>query len=157
MTTDPSLKTETHGCDERTIPALRHWAVEQLTKVLPATPASADVVSDAQLVVSELVTNGVRAGCHEMALALAVHPDELVIEVIEDAPGRPQRKRLGPGDDHGRGLVLVEALSRSWGVRELSGRKAVWAVLARSQPAGRRGGALCRSARSASSQPETIS
>lgn len=83
--------------------------------------------------VSELVTNAVRARCSRLCLSVTVSSDgespAVLIEVAEDAPGRPQPLRCGPGADHGRGLTLVEALTRRWGVRETPAGKAVWAEL----------------------------
>jgi two-component sensor histidine kinase len=119
-------------CQEGELPALRRWTVEQLSRHLPPR-ASPTVVEDARLVVSELVTNAIRARCSQLSLSLTVSSDgdapAVVVEVAEDAPGRPQPLRCGPGADHGRGLTLVEALTRRWGVRETSSGKVVWAEL----------------------------
>jgi hypothetical protein len=35
-------------------------------------------------------------------------------------------RRAAPGDEGGRGLFLVNELSRSWGARRLSTGKVVW-------------------------------
>ncbi|MFH8410937.1 ATP-binding protein [Streptomyces sp. NPDC018019] len=74
------------------------------------TPAGAD---DAALVVSELVTNATlhaRSGCR---LRLSVAPGgHLTIEVHDDAPTRPRRRSAAASEEHGRGLVIVDALAR---------------------------------------------
>lgn len=126
------LTSERSSCDETTAPALRRWAVDQLRHALPRTPMCEEVVTDVELVVSELVTNGIRAGCRAIELSLTVAPDDVTVEVAEDAPGWPAPCSCGPSDDHGRGLALVEALTQSdWGVRPSGRGKAVWARLPR--------------------------
>lgn len=123
------LSTEVTPCDERTAPAMRRWTADTLTRALPEDESRGTVIEDAQLVVSELVTNGVRAGCRQLEVRLLLRPAEIVIEVDEDAPGRPRPVAHRPTDDHGRGLALVAALSREWGVTENRAGKTVWAVL----------------------------
>ena len=87
----------------------------------------------AEVVVSELVTNAVRYGTEPISLALSVAADDLRIEVCDAesdvaavAPRDPS-----PGEPTGRGLRLVEVLSKSWGVvGHGDGRgKTVWAVV----------------------------
>ena len=77
------------------------------------------VVADAQLVVSELVTNSiVHAGlAPEDSIVVLLRRDEgrLAIEVddgdgFSGRPGQPMRAR-GPG---GRGLIVLDALCEQW-------------------------------------------
>lgn len=104
-----------------------------------------DLVNDAVLIVSELVTNAVRAtgitdpnptyaDLEELALLavqVRVSGESLFIEVWDDdreKPGHPSAD-LDP-DECGRGLVLVAALSKHYGVsRYNGGGKIVWAEL----------------------------
>jgi two-component sensor histidine kinase len=76
------------------------------------------VLDDAQLLVSELVTNAVSYG--GPPLVLRVHCDEtagLLVDVRDGTPALPQRTQATDQDEHGRGLELVELLAESWGVR----------------------------------------
>ena len=89
----------------------------------------AEHVKDAVLLgVSELVTNAVvHAGSHaELALRLA--DGVLRVEVRDLGQGTVSRvRREATVDDlHGRGLLLVEALSSAWGVTEDPDGKTVW-------------------------------
>jgi hypothetical protein len=83
--------------------------------------------------VSELVTNAViHAGSH-IRVALVGDPDDLRIEVFDEAPGVPVPlhpghfpAQAGPAAV-GRGLRIVDAISTEWGVRNNpSGGKSVW-------------------------------
>lgn len=44
--------------------------------------------------------------------------------------------RAAFGDEHGRGLIVVDALSRTWGVRERVVGKTVWAEIPLAGPPG---------------------
>jgi anti-sigma regulatory factor (Ser/Thr protein kinase) len=94
---------------------------------------------DAELCVSELVGNAVRhvtgARLHAaptlVSLTLAYLPAEacLRIEVADSSPVPPQRQGRPADEDAegGRGLFLVEAVSKDWGyVPTATGGKAVW-------------------------------
>lgn len=86
-----------------------------------------DVGLDVQTVVSELVTNAVRAQCSHLALMLEGHRDYLRIAATDDAPGTPVQQTPAPDQSHGRGLRVVDALSSRWGVDVSEGDKTVWA------------------------------
>src|SRR5260370_3338033 len=97
----------------------------------------AALISDAETLVSELMTNALEAawrldGRPPMALRLLANHDRLLIEAWDQDTGpcdlHPQEPR---GDeDHGRGLMVVDALSQRWGVRRASlSHKVVWAEL----------------------------
>lgn len=105
-------------------------------------PSIADSV---ELVVSELVTNAVRAstgpdgrpkynaktGLPRVGLRLSSDRARVRIEVWDQDFHRPTAKAAGPDDESGRGLMLVEALCDRWGCDTPPGRdgKAVWAEL----------------------------
>lgn len=95
-----------------------------------------EVAENAELIVSELVTNAVRVAApadRVVGLRVAREPGELRlrIEVSDGGSGLPEPRC--PGDDElgGRGLLLVDALSDCWGVRQHEGDtgKTVWAEL----------------------------
>ena len=111
-------------------PALgRRFALARLDAVFGmALPL--DVADDVALVVSELVTNAVRAQARRIRLALAVHRREIDVVVTDDAPGTPTLTRADMQDTYGRGLLIVDALAATWGVEPGSDvGKSVWAVL----------------------------
>ncbi|MCO6006098.1 ATP-binding protein [Actinoallomurus purpureus] len=85
------------------------------------------------LVASELVTNTVRyASGDEVTVRLARTDDGALWLEVEDAAGTmPRVQEAEPADESGRGLFVVEQLSRRWGVRPLAGNvgKVVFAVL----------------------------
>ena len=81
----------------------------------------ASVVGDAALVLSELVGNSIRyarplAG-GVLEVTWAVRPDCILLRVSDGGgPSVPQRHDAGPEDVRGRGLAIVAALARDWGV-----------------------------------------
>jgi anti-sigma regulatory factor (Ser/Thr protein kinase) len=89
-----------------------------------------DLASDAELIVSELVTNAVLHGSGQVTIDLRLVPDGVRVAVADEGPGAPARVRAGTRLQHGRGIALVEILADSWGVAELpTGGKEVWCVL----------------------------
>jgi anti-sigma regulatory factor (Ser/Thr protein kinase) len=79
----------------------------------------AALADDAELVVSELVTNGVqasRAMAHAaIRLWLASDQTQVVICVWDACPEPPVRIDAAEEAENGRGLLLVEAVSAQWG------------------------------------------
>lgn len=81
----------------------------------------AAVVDDAELVVSELIGNAVRYGRplpgNTLRVAWEVESDCLVLKVTDGgSPHSPHFRDAGPSDVRGRGLAIVDALARKWGV-----------------------------------------
>ena len=99
--------------DSRTPGAARGFVGSNLRGVLGAlrTP---EVIDDIELVVSELVTNAIRAGADAVHIALQVHHGELELDVTDDGPGWPRLAQPGELEPRGRGLVLVDALADAW-------------------------------------------
>jgi anti-sigma regulatory factor (Ser/Thr protein kinase) len=97
--------------------------------------ATANLIEDAVLVISELVTNAykamdgqVPAGTIEFSIRL--FDDHLLLEVIDRSDKVPVYK--GPVDagmEDGRGLCIVETISDDWGYFFHRGRKVVYAIL----------------------------
>ncbi|KUJ42568.1 hypothetical protein ADL25_14455 [Streptomyces sp. NRRL F-5122] len=96
----------------------------------------AEIVGDAVLLVSELVTNAVIHTLSTRILcgAQLVSDTRLRLEVHdEDLTGRDlPRRRPGSDDECGRGLLLVQEMAESWGADRsaLTMGNAVWATLA---------------------------
>jgi hypothetical protein len=89
----------------------------------------ADMVDDAGLVVSELVTNAVvRSDTVELRLVLV--GGVLRIEVGDAARGDPDVAEQTPDRIGGRGMAIVTAVSAAWGIGPSPKGKVVWAALA---------------------------
>jgi len=89
-------------------------------------------LDDVYLLVSELVTNGVRhGGAGEddlLDLAVLRHGDRLRVVVTDWGPGFDGRARPRNRADQtgGWGLYLVERLAERWGVQRDAGATTVW-------------------------------
>lgn len=101
-----------------------------------------ELAEDAVLVVSELLGNAFGHGRAPVRLSLALHGraghESLMIQVSDMSPGFDMkairgRWKLPPAvlSCGGRGLLLVEALSRTWGERHHRRGHTVWADLPR--------------------------
>jgi GAF domain-containing protein/PAS domain-containing protein len=78
-----------------------------------------------ELLVSELVTNAIRAASYEVELRLT-RAGKLLVEVSDDNHHLPQLQRADADDEQGRGLALVSHLSRRWGTSRKAVGKVVW-------------------------------
>ncbi len=113
---------------ERSVSRARAFMAGLLGRAHPLT-------DNACLIVSELVTNAIlhsrsrRPGGEVTVMVLAAR-DGLIIEVTDDgsASAVPQLQH-DPLDMGGRGLILVDALSDSWGCRSGPLATTVWSHL----------------------------
>jgi two-component sensor histidine kinase len=111
---------------------LREWDLERLADT-------------AELVVSELVTNAVKAsaeltqsrylgrlvpGRPPVRLWVCADAGRALIQVWDASDGLPERPQLDLDAAGGRGLLLVETLAKEWGTAKPSrpSGKAVWAI-----------------------------
>ena len=117
------------SCDASAPSRARRFVADSLRSELSG-PAAEGSVELTAVVVSELVTNAVRAGCAAIGVTLQLHRDHLRVVVFDDAPGRPKPQRAGVQDVHGRGLSIVRAVSRAWGLQLAAAGKRVWAEIA---------------------------
>ena len=88
-----------------------------------------EVVEDAVLLVSELVTNSVVHGGPPVIVAVDCDGDGLQVRVRDGSPVLPARRTAGHGEEGGRGLALVDTMSADWGVDPQPDGKHVWFVL----------------------------
>jgi anti-sigma regulatory factor (Ser/Thr protein kinase) len=91
----------------------------------------ADVIADAEVVVTELVTNALLHGAPPIILRVRGRRDRLRIEVIDCGRAVPLRIQRNADGMTGRGIAVVESLSNAWGVEPSGGGKLVWAELGR--------------------------
>ncbi len=88
------------------------------------------VVDDAVLIASELVENAIRHAGSAPSLRLELRPGQFAIAVRDEDPSPPRPRPLDNEQPGGRGMPLVEILSRAWGTSPSPrGGKVVWAVL----------------------------
>ncbi|GFH38967.1 ATP-binding protein [Streptomyces pacificus] len=97
---------------------LETWGLPQLVDV-------------AEQVVTELVANAVE---HTDAATVGASitrtgTESARIVVTDTSRTRPTPGAPSPDDEHGRGLLLVEALAHDWGSDPVHGGKRVWAEL----------------------------
>lgn len=88
----------------------------------------------AELLVSELVSNAVRVSAQMAArppVGLRLHSDgaRLLVLVSDASVLPPIRKDAAPGEETGRGLMLVEELSDRWGWTPHRDGKTCWFLL----------------------------
>lgn len=89
--------------------------------------------ANAELVVSELVANGVLHGWGHLALRLFDTGDGIRVEVEDSNPAPPVPTDGHPNRMGGFGMQIVERLA-DWGWRPTASGKLVWATL---RPSGR--------------------
>lgn len=94
-----------------------------------------DIVDEALLVVSELVTNAVVHALPPITLSLHRHGGAVRGEVIDHGPTWIVRPPIALDDtdaEQGRGLALVDAVASRWGIDPLpsEGGKCAWFLLA---------------------------
>ncbi|MBW8826122.1 MAG: ATP-binding protein [Acidobacteria bacterium] len=105
------------------VPAARAFAEEALGEF----GAGEGTTERARLLVSELATNVVLHAHTNMRLSVRRCRHGVRVEVRDDIPVRlPRPREPDPMSVHGRGLVLVEALSDAWGVNGNTRGKTIW-------------------------------
>jgi CheY-like chemotaxis protein len=115
------------GPDTRDVAVARRFVAERCDEW-----DCGDVVEDAELVVSELVTNALLHGESRCELRAELSDAALRLQVIDQGTGMPDPQSASDTDEHGRGLILVSGLCAAWGVEALpDGGKIVWAELLR--------------------------
>lgn len=88
-----------------------------------------DVLDDAAMVVTELVTNALVHARSATTVAVSSRPGTVRIEVADASPVPPvPRERHGTAAS-GRGIALVAAMAERWGAEPTPDGKVVWAEL----------------------------
>jgi len=95
----------------------------------------AHVTDEAELIVSELATNALKASMslaetHPIGVDLLANHEWLIVQVWDALPAAPDLRPHAPDAETGRGLQIVSVLSDRWGVyRPRRGGKTVWAAI----------------------------
>jgi anti-sigma regulatory factor (Ser/Thr protein kinase) len=137
------------------LPDAPYWARRHTEDVLAKWDAE-DLLTNAKLVMNELVTNAVRhtstlddeamrlyaerplslsysdlAGVGTVRLSLSHGSGRLLVEVWDKSPEAPSEQLPDFGSESGRGLFIVSAYCEGWGwYPAKGGGKVVWAELA---------------------------
>ena len=97
--------------------ACRSWGVARLADL-------------AELIVTELVSNGVRHARTELEVRVGLRRQQLHLSVRDGSPKLPVRGTAGDTlAESGRGLLVIEALTHRWGCTPVPDGKVVWATL----------------------------
>ena len=91
-------------------------------------------IDDAELLVSELVTNAVVHAGSDIALAVNVFPHAVRVEVEDGSPAHPVDYRAPDTSTTGRGWDLVRRLADSYGVVDSRTGKVTWFSLGPAPP-----------------------
>ncbi|GAB3681174.1 ATP-binding protein [Angustibacter aerolatus] len=108
---DPDSATAIVPSVPGSVPATRAF----LVGMLRGWSVRPEAVDDAALLATELITNAVTHGEGAVTLAVEVDGDDLRVAVTDHGVGRPSPKEPTVDGEHGRGLWLVQAMSRDWG------------------------------------------
>jgi two-component sensor histidine kinase len=83
------------------------------------------------LLLSEVVTNAIPHCASAIDVVVQLSGDRVRVEVWdEDGEQSPVLQPVHTGDEHGRGLQLVDSLARDWGVVHSGPKKAIWFEIA---------------------------
>ena len=95
-----------------------------------------DVLDEVELLSTELINNAVVHAGSEVVLEVRRRADVLHVAVTDTGVGAPYRPHANQESVGGRGLMLVETLSRAWGVAMNDHRKTLWFEIALPAPPG---------------------
>lgn len=113
--------------------AARTFVETSLSAIYRDPSVIAETCEDVVVIVSELATNAVQAATTSLWVELEVGPGHVRVAVTDEASGMPTVSGPAAFDQpYGRGLAIVAALSRDWGVMPVIGGamgKTVWARL----------------------------
>jgi anti-sigma regulatory factor (Ser/Thr protein kinase) len=117
-------------CEPSSVPRARAFIRERLEDW-----RCSGVIDDAELVMSEILTNAIRhTGCEQTTVRIDVAGDAVAVVVSDPGDRVPRRVDNGPDSPTGRGLAVVEAVAEHWGSEQNLWGKDVWAVLRIPEP-----------------------
>lgn len=130
----PHAKNSSFACHPSAAGVARHWAADVLDQ--QTGDQARELIT---LLISELVTNALRHCASTIDLVVQVVGDNVRVEVWDEAGDQsPTMRDVQSGDEHGRGLHLVDSVASGWGVVRAGAKKAVWFEVASGLPRARR-------------------
>jgi anti-sigma regulatory factor (Ser/Thr protein kinase) len=134
------------------LPTAPFCARRRARAVLQGWGMGSEIVETAELLVSELTTNAVKfteqaqeprwkhssdlEGVERISLTLRYLTGQVMIEISDSDVNPPQMADADVNAESGRGLMLVDALSKEWSYfLRPSGGKTVYCVLSTDEPA----------------------
>lgn len=108
------------GCQPESVPSARQFVRE----VLRDQPR--DSLDAVELMATELATNCVQHAQTSFELTITEKRGQVRIEVRDTGRGHPVPRSPTPSERTGRGLLIVEAMSDSWGIDHSASGKTVW-------------------------------
>jgi CheY-like chemotaxis protein len=85
-----------------------------------------EVIDDAILLTSELVTNAVLHAESDLEVRVSLREGIVRVEVLDDSPGGLIRRQQSANATAGRGLAMVNTLAVLWGSDPIGDGKSVW-------------------------------
>jgi anti-sigma regulatory factor (Ser/Thr protein kinase) len=116
-------------CQPESVPAARRF----VRGALRDQPR--DLVAAVELMATELATNCVQHAQTSFELTIDHGRRQLRIAVRDTGPGKPVPRSPTPRERTGRGLLIVEAMSDSWGIDPSASGKTVWFTVPQQAPA----------------------
>jgi anti-sigma regulatory factor (Ser/Thr protein kinase) len=116
--------TREYAPDVSNVAVARRWLTDELVTELQVPT---DLVANVELVLSELLTNAIKAGASRVSVELKAGSDQILLTVTDDASGRVTLKTPTADAPGGRGLPIVALISSEWGVDTHGAGKKVWA------------------------------
>jgi anti-sigma regulatory factor (Ser/Thr protein kinase) len=118
------LHEVTLAAEPESVATARHFVREHLSG--HDLPLLAD---DITLVASELTTNAVTHAGTPFTVTITAFADAVVLTVSDGSASPPRRLDALTEDDAGRGVAIVDVVSRDWGVVvDATAGKSVWAA-----------------------------
>ena len=110
-------------------------AAREFVRRSGCTEHASELLEDALLLITELVTNSIRYGGPPIVLAIECDGEGLHVRVRDGSRDLPRPGQADLEDEGGRGLTLVELLTTTWGVKPVADDygtgKEVWFALRR--------------------------
>ena len=106
------------------VPATRAF----LTRLLDGWGVADEVIDDASLLTSELLSNAIQHGTGVVELRVEAEEGRLRVAVHDQGDETPVVNHAGPASPRGRGMWIVQSIAHDWGTEANGGEpgKSVW-------------------------------